>query len=101
MSAGPESNPFSTRWTWPGAVPFLFPVGVTVESLVAKLPASHWRGQIIGPHGTGKSTLLATLLPAIEQAGRSPELIVLRDGQRRLPINLAGRRDLGRATVVV
>jgi hypothetical protein len=38
--------------------------------LVTRLRESGWRGQIVGPHGTGKSTLLADLAPLLEAAGR-------------------------------
>ena len=52
-----------------------------------------WWGEILGPHGAGKSALLATLIPAVERAGRRPVLVELHDGQRRLPLDLScGRR---------
>jgi len=81
----PGRNPFATCHVRPGAMPFLFDEGQSAATLIDELRRGEWRGQIIGPHGTGKSTLLATLIPALEQAGRSPNLVVLRDGQRRLP----------------
>ncbi len=83
------SNPFSTRFIRPGAVPFIFPSGVTVEMLVQRLEQQNWRGAIVGPHGSGKSTLLETLIPAIEQVGRRVLKIVLHDGQRRLPTDFS------------
>jgi energy-coupling factor transporter ATP-binding protein EcfA2 len=79
------SNPFSTRFVRPGAIPFIFPPGISVESLVKLLRQHQWRGAIVGPHGSGKSTLLETLIPAIEQAGRVVQKVNLHDGQRRLP----------------
>jgi hypothetical protein len=79
------SNPFSTRFVRPGAIPYVFSEGVTVDSLVQQLKGNNWRGAIVGPHGSGKSTLLETLIPAIEQAGRSVRKIALHDGERRLP----------------
>jgi hypothetical protein len=78
-------NPFSTRRTRPGAMPFIFPAGQDAETLIARLRDNDWRGEILGPHGAGKSALLATLIPAVERAGRRPILIELHDGQRRLP----------------
>lgn len=83
-------NPFCTRRTRPGAMPYLFPPGTSVESLLADLARHGWRGAIVGPHGAGKSALLATLLPSVERDGRRTALFTLRDGQRRLP---AGWRD--------
>ena len=81
----PAPNPFSTRYVRPGAVPFLFPPGLSAAALADRLRGSGWRGQIVGPHGSGKSALLAALVPAIEAAGRGVCPIELHDGQRRLP----------------
>ena len=64
------ANPFSTRFTRPGAIEFLFAQDETAASLVAKLRAAGWWGQVIGPHGSGKSTLLAALVPALGTEGR-------------------------------
>jgi len=88
MLSSPEpnaSNPFSTSRVRPGALPYLFPAGEDVSTVLARLAATGWRGQIVGPHGSGKSTLLAELLPAIESSGKPVVLIELHDGQRRLP----------------
>jgi hypothetical protein len=84
--ASTVSNPFSTRFTRPGQIPFCFPEGVDLPQLIEKLARQGWRGQIIGPHGSGKSTLLAMLVPSIEAAGRSVVALTLHDGCRRLPI---------------
>ena len=66
-----SSNPFSTRRVRPGAIAYCFPEGVDVETLLARLHENGWRGEIVGPHGSGKSALLATLMPAIEQRARA------------------------------
>jgi hypothetical protein len=79
-----ETNPFSTRFVRPGAAPYLFPAGQSAGALVKRLAELGWTAQIVGPHGSGKSTLLHTLMPAIQAEGRSPTLITLHDGQRRL-----------------
>jgi hypothetical protein len=78
-------NPFATRRTRPGAVPFVFPPKESADSLLERLRAQGWWGQIVGPHGTGKSTLLAALRPLLQAAGRQMAEIALHDGQRRLP----------------
>jgi hypothetical protein len=101
MSYEPSENPFCTKRVRPGAVPFLFPDGHNAETLIRRLQQNGWWGQIVGAHGAGKSALLATLIPAIESAGRHAFLVELHDGQRRLP------RDFDRdcrhqpATVIV
>jgi hypothetical protein len=97
-----HSNPFSTCWTKPGALRYLFSAGDNAESLVARLASAHWRGAIVGPHGAGKSTLLATLRPCLQAAGRSLQAVSLRDGQRRLPPDFLRRTlTLPRPLVVV
>jgi hypothetical protein len=80
-----QSNPFSTRFIRPGAIPFVFPAGESVEGFIERLQSANWWGQIVGPHGSGKSTLLATLLPALEAAGRRVVSITLHQGSHRLP----------------
>lgn len=94
-------NPFSTRYVRPGALPFQFRPGESVERLAAALATQGWRGQIVGTHGTGKSTLLATLLPCLEQGGRSIVKVSLHDGERRLPIDRDQRRALSPSSVLV
>ncbi len=59
--AAAQSNPFSTRFVRPGALAYRFPPGESAATLVERLAASGWRGQIVGPHGSGKSTLVAAL----------------------------------------
>jgi hypothetical protein len=87
-------NPFSTRHTRPGAIPFRFPPETSSDDLVLRLQAANWCGAIIGPHGSGKSSLLASLVPAIRLAGKSVLLVELHDGQRRLPVDLKGCSEL-------
>ncbi len=87
-----EGNPFSTRHVRPGAIEYLFPPGATVESLLTRLEGNSWLGQIVGPHGSGKSALLATLIRGVEESGRRVHLRELHDGQRRMPGDF-GRTD--------
>lgn len=80
-----RSNPFATRFTRPGAIEFLFPPETSTASLVSSLGTAGWWGQIIGPHGSGKSTLVATMLPDLESAGRIVRHAALSQGERELP----------------
>ena len=100
---GPEpvANPFSTRHVRPGAIPFRFPPGRSAEGLLERLARNNWVGQVVGPHGSGKSALVATLIDLIERAGRQPYLIELHDGQRRLPVSRRRRSAFGPGTVLV
>jgi hypothetical protein len=84
-SSQSPDNPFSTRHVRPGAIDYLFPPGTNAESLLARLAVNSWRGQIVGPHGSGKSALLATLIGALEGSNRPVHLVELHDGQRRMP----------------
>jgi len=61
----PRFNPFSSRFVQPGAVPYFFLDGQTLEDLRDQLIANHGYGQIVGPHGSGKSTLLESLIPLL------------------------------------
>ncbi len=67
----PTGNPFATRYTRPDAGEYLFPTDANADCLVVRLCQFGWWGQITGPHGSGKSTLVQTLLPRLEAAGRS------------------------------
>ena len=55
-----DSNPFATRFIRPGAIPF-HSANNAVNEIGRQLAQQAWRGAIVGPHGVGKSTLLATL----------------------------------------
>ncbi len=89
------SNPFSTRRIRPGAIPYVFSPNEDAASLVARLQANAWRGQIVGPHGSGKTSLVVALLPEIARAGREPILVTLHDGERSLA---AHQDEMDRAT---
>jgi hypothetical protein len=94
-------NPFSAARVRPGRTPYRFPKGQTAGKLIERFQQNGWWGQIVGPHGSGKSALLAELIPLIEQAGRTTFRIELHDGQRRLPVNLRREIDLASKPVVI
>lgn len=79
------TNPFSAARLRPGTIDFIFEHGQNLAKLVDLLEANHWRGEITGRHGTGKSTLLAAMIPAIEGRGRIVKAVTLSAGQRKLP----------------
>jgi hypothetical protein len=97
----PAENPFCTKRVRPGSLPFIFPLGLGVETLVERLRQTNWWGEVVGPHGSGKSALLATLMPAIERAGHPTLLVELHDGQRRLPPELLDNPNLCAPAVLV
>lgn len=79
-------NPFSTRRIKPGAIPFLLPPSIEVATLGDLWVKAGRRGQIVGQHGTGKSTLLASLLAVLQDRGEQVIAVALHDGQRTLPV---------------
>ena len=54
-------NPFSTRFIQPGAISYECFDGTVTELAERFLKLPSKRGSIIGPHGSGKSTLVASL----------------------------------------
>ncbi len=100
---GPESadNPFSTRCVRPGALAYRFPPGRSAAGLLARLERNGWQGQIVGPHGSGKSALVATLRGAIEASSRPTRLLELHDKERRLPVSRRQIGELAPGTVVI
>lgn len=85
VPSSPSENPFSSRFVRPGAVPFLFPPGESVAAIVARFAAADRRGAIVGPHGSGKSTLVEALLPQLRNEQGEVRVFGLHDGQRTLP----------------
>lgn len=78
-------NPFDARYLRPGTLPYLFPQHCDLSEIIAKLEANGWRGEIVGPHGSGKSTLIASLLPALAAQGIKSASIALHAGDSGLP----------------
>ena len=110
-----EINPFSVRYVQPGSVPFFFEPSFIeslqrndpgrfedyfIQSVLLHQETATWigcqfladrferagvRAQIIGPHGSGKSTLMDALRQAFEERDYSIFSWSLHDRQRFLP----------------
>lgn len=66
------SNPFSTRFIRPGAVTYHFPEGISAVGLTQQFLQQHLgRAAIVGPHGSGKTSLLYALSPHLGQVVES------------------------------
>jgi predicted ATPase len=87
MSVDPPRNPFATGNIRPGAIPFFFPPGKSVATVIEQLAQQNWQGEILGPHGSGKSTLLAAMMEPLGVRGRNLVSFTLRSGERRLPLH--------------
>lgn len=96
-----ERNPFTTRATRPGEIPYCFPTGFSTATLLACLEQSDWNGQIIGPHGSGKSTLLHLLAPQLNDIGRNVVWLSLNSRYRCLGITSDQTTDWTQRTQLI
>jgi len=95
---GAPANPFSTRFHRPGALEFFFQAergAESAENLYARFAQHGFRGQLTGPHGTGKTTLLNHLYAEFQTRGHAVLRVTLRDGQRHLPQGWTALLDTG------
>lgn len=96
------SNPFATRFTSPGRLPALDAAGrpIDLDGLIDRLLRMRFAA-IIGPHGSGKSTVLANIVAILHERGalvRSIRLRSLRDASLLVRTVAAAGTD---ATVAV
>jgi hypothetical protein len=70
-----QSNPFSTRFFQPGAIPFHFGEKGSLEELMQSADQPGRCFLIVGPHGTGKSTLLQHLRHSVLLARSSDSVL--------------------------
>jgi hypothetical protein len=66
-------------------IPFQFPEGQSAAGIIDRLRAAEWRGQVVGPHGSGKSTLMAALLPTLAREAVAVVVARLHADSRQLP----------------
>lgn len=66
MSFVVSHNPFSTRYLRPGAIPFLFDEeSGELEAMIDAFKQGGYFGQVVGPHGCGKSTLCFSICESL------------------------------------
>ncbi|MFN3148993.1 hypothetical protein [Bremerella sp.] len=81
-------NPFSTRFTRPGTIPFIFPGEYSLESIVAAFDQPAAQAAIVGPHGSGKSSLLETLSQKWLEVGLVEQRVRLTASRKHNPLRL-------------
>lgn len=74
-----SDNPFAKERL--ETLSFRFPADDNWEALVARLSAQRWRGAIVGPLGSGKTTALEQLVPHLEEKGFRPKIFTFRPEQ--------------------
>ncbi len=94
------SNPFATRFTRPGLLPALDAAGrpLGMAGLVRRLARCR-QAAIVGPHGSGKSTVLAHLLAELRRQGVVVRWMRLRSF-RDLPTLLVAMASSGQETTL-
>ncbi|ADB15443.1 conserved hypothetical protein [Pirellula staleyi DSM 6068] len=97
----PSINPFATRYTRPGELPYLLPDGLTIAKLVDRLKQQHWRGAIVGPHGSGKSSLLAACREEFLKRERILSEYSLHNHERTLANLFTNARSWNDRTLVI
>ena len=84
-----KHNPFSTRKTIPGKIPYfageVYKNEQGVEFLYRFFRNFDYRSQITGKHGTGKTTFLYEFVQYLERQGHKAYHFALHDRQRLLP----------------
>ena len=71
------TNPFATRFTAPGELPWI-EREIRSADCIDRLLELQCRAAIVGPHGSGKTSLLACLIPQLHARGLTTELHTLR-----------------------
>jgi len=77
----PFSNPFSTRFTRPGEIPYQFVESEELGTLVDRFGNNRWVGQIVGPHGCGKTTLCHLLARELKHLFPKVNHVTIRSGR--------------------
>src|SRR5688572_12270293 len=75
------------------------PQGTSWAALMARLVELRYRAAIVGPHGSGKTTLMEELAGRLEGMGFETRRVFLNDRARRLPGGLL--KDVTRRHVIL
>ncbi len=78
MGVGASANPFATRFTAPGKIPYFFQSPDEFEKIRVLGQATNWTAQIVGPHGSGKTTLVRHLISHLRTQFDAIEILTVR-----------------------
>lgn len=88
MNTAIRHNPFSTCFTRPGRVPFLLSDSqgqvkpkTELTSLIDRFLSERCVGQIVGPHGCGKTTLCHTIADELHDIFPVVDYVAIRSGR--------------------
>ncbi len=86
-------NPFCSARVHPGALRYVHSGESTTAQLVQSLVQQDGWGEIVGPHGSGKSTLVREITPHLEALRLKSRVVVLH-GRPRRPARVSLRSPL-------
>lgn len=72
------NNPFAVRHVAPGTIPYFFSNADELRQLVKRADSASWTGQIVGPHGSGKTTLVRHLSGELKERFDTVEFLIVR-----------------------
>lgn len=72
------NNPFATRHVAPGEIPYFFSNDGDFLRIIEHADTASWTGQIVGPHGSGKTTLVRHLSSHLQRRFAAIEFLIVR-----------------------
>jgi hypothetical protein len=84
-----DSNPFSTRFIRPDQLPYLDLPENTPSEVWARIRQAGFVGQIVGPHGAGKTAMLHQIVDLMNTDGINSAWQTIRPGMRVIPAGLS------------
>lgn len=84
-----DSNPFSTRFIRPDQLSYLDLPDNTPAEVWGRIREAGFLGQIVGPHGAGKTALLHRIVDLMNSDGINSNWQTIRPGMRVVPASLS------------
>jgi hypothetical protein len=97
----PAENPFRAQQIRPGRIPFLLPVGDTWTQVLQRFADAGRRAEVIGPHGSGKSSFVREFTRMLDERGDHCRIWKAADQRYRVPAIAGLLIRLRPATILV